>query len=115
MLVLDLSQKEIEAFKYDYQEISKICSEINILLTSYFYGISKNIFLLKNLSIQALHIDLIENPEKLEIILDFLIDKKTILSLGLIDLENIIKVNNSILIKNLEFRLINLLLEKNYL
>nr|WP_256359008.1 hypothetical protein [Blattabacterium sp. (Cryptocercus punctulatus) str. Cpu] len=50
-------------FKYDYQEIYKICSEINILLPSYFDGILENIFFLKNLSIQTLHIYLIEYPE----------------------------------------------------
>ncbi|AWU43993.1 5-methyltetrahydropteroyltriglutamate--homocysteine S-methyltransferase [Blattabacterium sp. (Cryptocercus kyebangensis)] len=102
ILVLDLSQKEIEAFKYAYQEIYKICSEINILLTSYFDGISENIFLLKNLTIPALHIDLIEDPEQLEKILDFLIDKKTILSLGLIDGRNIWKNNYVHSIKKIE-------------
>ncbi|WP_113738538.1 5-methyltetrahydropteroyltriglutamate--homocysteine S-methyltransferase [Blattabacterium clevelandi] len=111
ILVLDLSQKEIEAFQYAYQEISKICSKINILLTSYFDGISENIFLLKNLSIPALHIDVIEDPKQLEIILDFLIDKKTILSLGLIDGRNIWKNNYVHSIKKIE-KAIKLLGEK---
>ncbi|AER40787.1 MAG: 5-methyltetrahydropteroyltriglutamate--homocysteine S-methyltransferase [Flavobacteriales bacterium] len=111
ILVLDLSQKEIEAFQYAYQEISKLCSEVNILLTSYFDGILENISLIKDISIQALHIDVIEDPGQLEFILDFLMEKKMILSLGLINGRNIWKNNYVHSIKKIE-RSIELLGDK---
>ncbi|WP_185870428.1 5-methyltetrahydropteroyltriglutamate--homocysteine S-methyltransferase [Blattabacterium cuenoti] len=104
ILVFDLSRKEIESFQYAYQEISKCCSEMNILLTSYFDGISENISLFRNLPIKALHIDLVEDPEQLESILNFLDNntKKMILSLGIIDGRNIWKNNYVNSIKKIE-------------
>ncbi|WP_185855982.1 5-methyltetrahydropteroyltriglutamate--homocysteine S-methyltransferase [Blattabacterium cuenoti] len=109
----DLSKKVVEAFQYSYQEISKHCSEINILLTSYFDGISENISILREFSssINALHVDLIEDPDQLEKVLSFLSDTKMILSLGLIDGRNIWKNNYVNSIKNIE-RSIKVLGEK---
>ncbi|WP_235610542.1 hypothetical protein [Blattabacterium punctulatus] len=46
-----ISKRNRSIFKYAYKKISKICSEINILLTSYFDRILENIFILKNISI----------------------------------------------------------------
>ncbi|WP_185862621.1 5-methyltetrahydropteroyltriglutamate--homocysteine S-methyltransferase [Blattabacterium cuenoti] len=102
ILVLDLTKKEIEAFQYAYQKISNIFSGINILLTSYFNGISENLFFLRDISIKALHIDLIEDPEQLEDILNFLREKDMMLSLGLIDGRNIWKNNYMNSIKHIE-------------
>ncbi|WP_185860635.1 5-methyltetrahydropteroyltriglutamate--homocysteine S-methyltransferase [Blattabacterium cuenoti] len=94
ILVLDMSEKEKKVFKYAYGEISKFCSKINILLTSYFDGISENISLLQDVSVQALHIDLVENSNQLEQVLSFFSkESKMILSLGLIDGRNIWKNN----------------------
>ncbi|WP_185872145.1 5-methyltetrahydropteroyltriglutamate--homocysteine S-methyltransferase [Blattabacterium cuenoti] len=93
ILVLDMSEKEKEAFQYAYKKISQFCSEINILLTSYFDGISENLYLLKDIFIKALHIDLVEDSEQLEKILFFFKESKIILSLGIIDGRNIWKNN----------------------
>ncbi|WP_185871570.1 5-methyltetrahydropteroyltriglutamate--homocysteine S-methyltransferase [Blattabacterium cuenoti] len=94
ILVLDMSEKEKNAFKAAYKKISKFCSGINIMITSYFDGISENICLLKDISIQALHIDLVEDPNQLEKLLNFFSrESEMILSLGLIDGRNIWKNN----------------------
>ncbi|WP_185857243.1 5-methyltetrahydropteroyltriglutamate--homocysteine S-methyltransferase [Blattabacterium cuenoti] len=103
ILALDMSEKEKKVFKYAYGEISRFCSGINILLTSYFDGISENIFLFQEISIQALHIDLVEDSNQLEKILSFFSrDSKMILSLGLIDGRNIWKNNYANSIKKIE-------------
>ncbi|WP_185851497.1 5-methyltetrahydropteroyltriglutamate--homocysteine S-methyltransferase [Blattabacterium cuenoti] len=104
VLVFDfLSKKEIEAFQYAYQKMSQCCSEINILLTSYFDGVSENVSVIKNYSIiKALHVDLVEDPEQLESLLNLLGDTKIILSLGIIDGRNIWKNNYVNSIKKIE-------------
>ncbi|WP_185850916.1 5-methyltetrahydropteroyltriglutamate--homocysteine S-methyltransferase [Blattabacterium cuenoti] len=100
VLVLDLSTKEKEAFLYAYQKISNLFfNKINILLTSYFDGVAETIHLFRDISIQALHIDIVEKPKQLDDILPFFMDKKMILSLGLIDGRNIWKNNYSESIK----------------
>ncbi|WP_185849150.1 5-methyltetrahydropteroyltriglutamate--homocysteine S-methyltransferase [Blattabacterium cuenoti] len=103
ILVLDMSEKEKEVFKYAYGEISKFCSGINIMLTSYFDGISDNISLFQNISVQALHIDVVEDSTQLEKILSFFSsESKMILSLGLIDGKNIWKNNYASSIQKIE-------------
>ncbi|WP_185857879.1 5-methyltetrahydropteroyltriglutamate--homocysteine S-methyltransferase [Blattabacterium cuenoti] len=103
ILVLDMSEKDKKVFKYAYGEISKFCSGINIMLTSYFDGISENISLLQEISVQALHIDLVEDSNQLEKILSFFSKKsKMILSLGLIDGRNIWKNNYAYSINKIE-------------
>ncbi|WP_185873774.1 5-methyltetrahydropteroyltriglutamate--homocysteine S-methyltransferase [Blattabacterium cuenoti] len=103
ILGLDLSQKEIEAFQYGYKIITQECSSnINILITSYFDDISENLYLLKDIDIKALHIDLIEDPDQLDIVLNFLKEKKIILSLGIIDGRNIWKNNYVYSIKKID-------------
>ncbi|WP_185850298.1 5-methyltetrahydropteroyltriglutamate--homocysteine S-methyltransferase [Blattabacterium cuenoti] len=88
ILGLDLSDREKETFKYAYKEIgNKISSEI--LLTSYFDGISENISLLKNISIKALHIDLVEDSKQLDKILYFLKESNINLSLGIVNGRNV--------------------------
>ncbi|WP_185864391.1 5-methyltetrahydropteroyltriglutamate--homocysteine S-methyltransferase [Blattabacterium cuenoti] len=93
ILGLDLSDREKEAFQYAYKKISKISSDI--LLTSYFDGIIENISLIKDISIKALHIDLIEDPNQLSKIIHFLnkLNITTTLSLGIVDGRNIWKNN----------------------
>ncbi|WP_185859224.1 5-methyltetrahydropteroyltriglutamate--homocysteine S-methyltransferase [Blattabacterium cuenoti] len=102
ILVLDMSEKEKEAFQYAYKEISKLCSKSNILLTSYFDGISENVFLIRDFFVKALHIDLVEDSEQLEGILNFVKESKMILSLGIIDGRNIWKNNYMDSIKKIE-------------
>ncbi|WP_341664769.1 5-methyltetrahydropteroyltriglutamate--homocysteine S-methyltransferase [Blattabacterium cuenoti] len=103
ILVLDMSEKEKKVFKYAYGEISKFCYGINILLTSYFDGVSENISLFQEISVQALHIDLVEDSNQLEKILSFFSkESKMILSLGLINGRNIWKNNYSNSIQKIE-------------
>ncbi|WP_185853256.1 5-methyltetrahydropteroyltriglutamate--homocysteine S-methyltransferase [Blattabacterium cuenoti] len=102
ILVLDMSEKEKEAFQYAYKEISKFCSKTNILLTSYFDGISENVFLLRDIFVKALHIDLVEDSEQLEGILNFVKESKMILSLGIIDGRNVWKNNYTDSINKIE-------------
>ncbi|WP_185863734.1 5-methyltetrahydropteroyltriglutamate--homocysteine S-methyltransferase [Blattabacterium cuenoti] len=103
ILVLDMSEKEKKVFKYAYREISKFCYGINILLTSYFDGISENISLFQETSVQALHIDLVEDSNQLEKILSFFSkESKMILSLGLINGRNIWKNNYANSIQKIE-------------
>ncbi|WP_185868951.1 5-methyltetrahydropteroyltriglutamate--homocysteine S-methyltransferase [Blattabacterium cuenoti] len=91
ILVLDMSEKEKQAFTYAYKKISK--SEKNILLTSYFDGILENISLLRDIPIKSLHIDLVEDSKQLERVLNFVKESKIILSLGIINGRNIWKNN----------------------
>ncbi|WP_185876749.1 5-methyltetrahydropteroyltriglutamate--homocysteine S-methyltransferase [Blattabacterium cuenoti] len=93
ILVLDMTKKEKEAFQYAYKKISKTCSNINILLTSYFDGILDNISLFKSFFVKALHIDLVEDSNQLEKIINFIKESEMILSLGIIDGRNIWKNN----------------------
>ncbi|QIK16520.1 5-methyltetrahydropteroyltriglutamate--homocysteine S-methyltransferase [Blattabacterium sp. DPU] len=103
ILVLDMSEKEKKVFKYAYKEISKFCYGINIMLTSYFDGMSENIDLLQDISVQGVHIDLVEDSNQLEKILSFFSGKsKMILSLGIIDGRNIWKNNYADSIRKIE-------------
>ncbi|WP_341655539.1 5-methyltetrahydropteroyltriglutamate--homocysteine S-methyltransferase [Blattabacterium cuenoti] len=103
ILVLDMSEKEKEVFKYAYGEISKFCYGINIILTSYFDGMSENISLFQEISVQSLHIDLVEDSSQLEKLLSFFSkESKTILSLGLINGRNIWKNNYANSIQKIE-------------
>ncbi|BBA17431.1 5-methyltetrahydropteroyltriglutamate--homocysteine S-methyltransferase [Blattabacterium cuenoti] len=103
ILVLDMSEKEKKVFKYAYGEISKFCSGINILLASYFDDMSENISLFQDISVQALHIDLVENSSQLEKLISFFSKKsKMILSLGLINGRNIWKNNYANSIQKIE-------------
>ncbi|WP_185861192.1 5-methyltetrahydropteroyltriglutamate--homocysteine S-methyltransferase [Blattabacterium cuenoti] len=103
ILVLDMSEKEKDVFQYAYNEISRLCSEMNVLLTSYFDGISENMSIFQKVSVQALHIDLVENPYQLKKILSFFSEEsKIILSLGLVDGRNIWKNNYFNSVKKIE-------------
>jgi len=88
-LVMDLTQKEKDAFSYAYKEINKQCPEIKTLLTTYFENLN-DISLTVNLPVNALHIDLVRAPEQLNEILT-VAPEKLILSLGVIDGRNIWK------------------------
>lgn len=100
ILSTDLSEKEKKAFRYAYK---KICTnKVNILLTSYFEGISDKISILNDIKIKALHIDLIESPNQLDKVLCFAKKSNIILSLGIIDGRNIWKNSYKNSIKKIE-------------
>ena len=89
-LVMDLNEKEKQAFVYAYAEIKRHCPHIKTLVTTYFEGLGNNISLAVNLPICALHIDLVRAPQQLSEILP-VIPEKLSLSLGIIDGRNIWK------------------------
>ncbi|XOD69282.1 MAG: 5-methyltetrahydropteroyltriglutamate--homocysteine S-methyltransferase [Flavobacteriales bacterium AspAUS03] len=91
-LILDLTEKEREAFRYAYQEISKGSQGIELLLATYFGGLNENITLAANLPVKALHLDLVRAPDQLNAVLKN-IPKWHMLSLGVIDGRNIWKNN----------------------
>jgi len=89
-LVMDLNEKQKQAFQYAYAEIKKQCPQLKILLTTYFESIGDNIPLAVSLPVCALHIDLVRGPKQLKEILAVIPDKIS-LSLGLIDGRNVWK------------------------
>jgi len=89
-LVMDLTQKEKDAFVYAYKEIKKQCPEIKTLLTTYFDSLNENTSLAVNLPVNALHVDLVRAPEQLDTVLVQAPDKLC-LSLGVVDGRNIWK------------------------
>ncbi|XCI75557.1 MAG: 5-methyltetrahydropteroyltriglutamate--homocysteine S-methyltransferase [Flavobacteriales bacterium] len=91
-LVLDLTEKEREAFRYTYQEISKGSQGMRFLLATYFGGLDENITLAANLPVKALHLDLVRAPYQLDAVLKN-IPEGRMLSLGVIDGRNIWKNN----------------------
>ncbi|WP_185872690.1 5-methyltetrahydropteroyltriglutamate--homocysteine S-methyltransferase [Blattabacterium cuenoti] len=113
ILVFDsLNDQIIEALKYVYKTINKICSNnaINIILTSYFDSIEENnLYIFKNFSSTFnLHIDLVENNSNLTKILDFFKEEKMGLSLGIINGKNIWKNNYTHSIKIIEKAILKL-------
>ncbi|WP_185877822.1 5-methyltetrahydropteroyltriglutamate--homocysteine S-methyltransferase [Blattabacterium cuenoti] len=95
ILSLDLSDREKNCIQYAYRKIYKYFNnhDIKILLTSYFDGISENLYLFEEFFtyIDAIHIDLIEDPNQLDKVLSFIKESNIILSIGIIDGRNIWK------------------------
>ena len=89
-LVMDLTQKEKDAFIYAYKEIKKQCPEIKTLLATYFDSLNENTSLAVNLPVTALHIDLVRAPQQLDAVLTQA-PEKLCLSLGVVDGRNIWK------------------------
>ena len=82
-LVTDLSSKHIELYKIVYQELQK-SSKLNLFLTSYFGGLKEHLSQILTLSVDAIHIDLVQGKDSLDHILKQFPESK-ILSLGLVD------------------------------
>ncbi|WP_113661089.1 5-methyltetrahydropteroyltriglutamate--homocysteine S-methyltransferase [Pedobacter nanyangensis] len=100
-LVLDLSEKEKQAYQTAYQQLRKAFPELNLILTTYFGALEDNLDLACSLPVNTLHVDLVRAPQQLEELIDKLPQEKT-LSLGLVDGRNIWKndFENSISIIN---------------
>lgn len=103
ILVLELSKKWLNVFHPTY---SFLASNIKILLTTYFNGISHNLHIINNLSVHGLHIDLVHGNDQLNLIHDQ-IPKEWVLSLGIINGRNIWRSD-----LYSAFKIINLLKEK---
>lgn len=89
-LVTDLTDKQKQAFEYAYKEIRKQCSDLKILLATYFEGLQENTSLAVNLPVCALHIDLVRAPQQIDEVVKALPPKLS-LSLGVVDGRNIWK------------------------
>ncbi len=92
LLVFDMDEKTRKAFTKAYETLSQNIEELNLLLTTYFEGLGENTELACDLPVEALHIDLVEAPDQLDVVLNKIGDQK-LLSLGLIDGRNIWKTN----------------------
>jgi 5-methyltetrahydropteroyltriglutamate--homocysteine methyltransferase len=87
-LALDLTEKEKKAFSFVYSEIKKEFPSLKTLLATYFEGLRENTALAVSLPVCALHIDLVRNPQELDVVLPLLPEKMS-LSLGVVDGRNI--------------------------
>jgi 5-methyltetrahydropteroyltriglutamate--homocysteine methyltransferase len=89
-LALDLTPKQKKTFRFAYSRIRNNFPSINILVASYFDSLGDNAELAADLSVDAIHIDLVRAPEQLEKILNLITADKKI-SLGIVDGRNIWK------------------------
>ena len=87
-LVLDLSNREREAYKQAYSSLKQMFPTTEFILTTYFGALENNTDLALSLPLDVLHIDLVRAENQLdEILAKFPKDKK--LSLGVIDGRNV--------------------------
>ncbi len=93
-LVMDLTDKEKEAYKFCYSNLHNRFPKIKILIATYFEGLNDNTSLAASLPVSALHIDLVSAPHQLDDVLNC-IPKELSLSLGVVNGRNIWKNNYS--------------------
>ncbi|RGB42833.1 cobalamin-independent synthase [Rhizophagus diaphanus] len=91
-LVTDLSSNLKKEYSSAYNALTKVSSQLKILIATYFERIGANIDFVINTPISAIHIDLVRAPGQLETILKS-IPSTVSLSLGLINGRNIWKAN----------------------
>lgn len=93
-LVLDLPPKVKNAFKPAYDKLSSLGGKIpELVVATYFGDITHNQDVLSSFSsLQAIHIDLVRNPEQLETVILGLGEQQS-LSVGVVDGRNIWKTN----------------------
>ncbi|SHJ05349.1 5-methyltetrahydropteroyltriglutamate--homocysteine S-methyltransferase [Aquimarina spongiae] len=90
-LGLDISPEIKAVYKEVYHEMKAEFPDIKFMITTYFEGVAHHLDVIVNdLQCDILHIDLISNPEQLEVVLEKL-PKNIQLSLGVIDGRNIWK------------------------
>jgi 5-methyltetrahydropteroyltriglutamate--homocysteine methyltransferase len=91
-LVMNLSDKEKQAYHKVYDTLKEKFPYLKIMLTTYFESIGDNLGLAVVQPVDALHIDLVKGPEQLDRILSSSLKlSKTKLSLGVVDGRNIWK------------------------
>ena len=94
VLVFDLPPRTKDAFKPTYEKFAGLGSKIpKLMFATYFGDITHNIDVLDSIKdTYALHVDLVRNPEQLDIVLGAL-GPKQVLSVGVVDGRNIWKTN----------------------
>ena len=88
VLVLDLDDRQREAFAQVYQRLKKAAPRLSILVATYFGELRDNTETACRLPIDGLHLDLVQGRSQLETVLDYTGGTMT-LSLGVIDGRNI--------------------------
>ncbi|MFD1631972.1 5-methyltetrahydropteroyltriglutamate--homocysteine S-methyltransferase [Pseudopedobacter beijingensis] len=89
-LVLDLNEKQKQAYLEAYNYLRRKTKGIKFLLTTYFGELGDNTELATSLPVDALHIDLVRAPQQLTTVLASL-KPHQLLSLGVVDGRNIWK------------------------
>ncbi|KAI9806180.1 MAG: homocysteine methyltransferase Met26 [Sarcosagium campestre] len=94
VLVFDLPPKVKAAFKPAYEKLASLGAKIpKLVLATYFGDIVHNIDVLPSLQqLHAIHVDLVRNPEQLDIVVGSLGPQQS-LSVGVVDGRNIWKTN----------------------
>jgi 5-methyltetrahydropteroyltriglutamate--homocysteine methyltransferase len=90
-LSLDLNEEEQQAYLDTYRQIRKEFPFLKIVLATYFEGLGNNTVLAASLPVDTLHVDLVRAPQQLNDVITQIKDKKTILSVGIVDGRNIWK------------------------
>ena len=90
-LVLDLEERERQAFRDAYDALAE-ATDLEIVLTTYFDGLHDNMPTAFDLPVSAVHLDLVRAPDQLDLALEQ-IPEEMALSLGLIDGRNVWRSN----------------------
>ena len=88
VLVLDLDDRQREAFARVYQRLKEAAPRLSILVATYFGELRDNAETACRLPVDGLHLDLVQGRSQLETVLDYTAGTMT-LSLGVIDGRNI--------------------------
>lgn len=90
ILTLDLPSEWHAAMQQAYEKLAQ--SDVNILVSTYFGALEDNLQTAVQLSVQALHIDIVRTPEQLQAVVKAL-PETMILSVGIINGRNIWKAD----------------------
>ncbi|MDL1914298.1 MAG: 5-methyltetrahydropteroyltriglutamate--homocysteine S-methyltransferase [Bergeyella sp.] len=89
-LALDLNKKAENLYVKTYAKIKETFPELKFLVATYFEGLKDQVSLAAQLPVDALHIDLVRDPNQLDSVLSSF-PPKSFLSLGVVDGRNIWK------------------------
>lgn len=90
-LTLDLEDDEQQAYLDTYRQIRKEFPFLKIVVSTYFEGLGRNTVLAASLPVDTLHVDLVRGTKQLGEVITHIRDKKTILSVGIVDGRNVWK------------------------
>ncbi|MDA2928525.1 5-methyltetrahydropteroyltriglutamate--homocysteine S-methyltransferase [Acidobacteria bacterium AH-259-O06] len=90
-LVLDQTPEVLRLYRKTYDRLKQAVANLKLFLATYFEGLRDNLNTALELSVDALHVDLVRVPEQLEAILSFGLPEGKILSLGVVDGRNVWK------------------------
>ncbi|MDW8467388.1 MAG: 5-methyltetrahydropteroyltriglutamate--homocysteine S-methyltransferase [Chloroherpetonaceae bacterium] len=88
-LVMDLTEKERQAFAAAYAEIRKAVPKLKLIVAAYFEGYGDNLTTALRLPVEALHFDVVRSSAQLDDVLNHPELGTKILSLGVVDGRNV--------------------------